>query len=509
MTRIHRMIRAAVPVAAILFLVACGDDDPANTGGSERDAGVEDSSRSRTDDVGSGTEDTADLVEDVAQETVEDVAEEIAEDIPQEPAVESICDDNEDNDGDGLRDCADPDCEDQCEICTDLIDNDGDVLIDCDDPDCSRDESCPELCGNGVDDDADFTTDCDDDECNDQPRCYETPTPVNEYEFSDQLGWFYQILYPPSAAPCCDFDDDGEPDLANNLLLVLGVIPDYDEQLNLNAVINDGELAIFVEWTEFPEDLELGGPAEFNLYRAHPTSPAPPFRPSGVMGDNDWADGNGLFKITRDSFDARGPRVRLRDGQVTDGVFLGGPSTVDVTIPIDELGIDLSTTIYDAWIRMHLTTVDRDIGPDEVRTVPQTIDTSGGPVIVPGGEVGGIVRAADVMQLFNEAADECGCATPFGEARPLIDYGERINFGRASFSAACQWTPLSTSDASYSCTLSDSSMCPRMAQLCALVPGLPLFLDIDTNKNEANDAFSVGLYFDVVGANLDIPAVDF
>jgi hypothetical protein len=64
------------------------------------------------------------------------------------PSTES-CTDGQDNDGDKLIDCADPDCagnaacgEGSKEVCTDGQDNDGDKLIDCADSDCSEDPSC-------------------------------------------------------------------------------------------------------------------------------------------------------------------------------------------------------------------------------------------------------------------------------------------------------------------------------------------------------------------------------
>jgi Concanavalin A-like lectin/glucanases superfamily/Calcineurin-like phosphoesterase len=46
-----------------------------------------------------------------------------------------VCDDNRDNDGDGLVDIADPDCQTP-EVCDDNRDNDGDGLVDIADPDC-------------------------------------------------------------------------------------------------------------------------------------------------------------------------------------------------------------------------------------------------------------------------------------------------------------------------------------------------------------------------------------
>src|SRR5438552_1030376 len=59
-------------------------------------------------------------------------------------AVESSCVNGVDDDGDGLVDCADPDCdgsgscpENTAARCSDGRDNDGDGLVDCNDPNCA------------------------------------------------------------------------------------------------------------------------------------------------------------------------------------------------------------------------------------------------------------------------------------------------------------------------------------------------------------------------------------
>jgi len=63
--------------------------------------------------------------------------------------LETICDDNVDNDEDGAIDCADSDCADDpaCDdppetICDDNVDNDEDGAIDCADSDCAADPAC-------------------------------------------------------------------------------------------------------------------------------------------------------------------------------------------------------------------------------------------------------------------------------------------------------------------------------------------------------------------------------
>ena len=106
------------------------------------------------------------------------------------------CFDRVDNDGDGLTDCADPDCtaEPGCcmgvpEVCNNLRDDDCDRLVDCADPNCTTTPFCvppppdagpppprdggvcasAELgvtaCTNGRDDDCDGRADCRDPDC--------------------------------------------------------------------------------------------------------------------------------------------------------------------------------------------------------------------------------------------------------------------------------------------------------------------------------------------------------
>lgn len=97
-------------------------------------------------------------------------------------APTEICDNFRDDDGDGLRDCADPDCasDPACcmptpEVCTDGADQDCDSLVDCADPDCSASPACcvpsPEICDNATDDDCDFRIDCGDPDCAGSPLC--------------------------------------------------------------------------------------------------------------------------------------------------------------------------------------------------------------------------------------------------------------------------------------------------------------------------------------------------
>ena len=137
------------------------------------------------------------------------------------PAPVELCTNGVDDDGDGLVDCADPDCDNDpacatlvltppekigtppvedagtppvedsgtppVEQCTNGVDDDGDQLVDCADPDCAQNEAClptppppppAENCSNGKDDDGDELVDCADPDCANDRAC-SPPPPVD------------------------------------------------------------------------------------------------------------------------------------------------------------------------------------------------------------------------------------------------------------------------------------------------------------------------------------------
>ena len=88
----------------------------------------------------------------------------VCESEPCDGDCEEVCGDGADNDEDGATDCEDSDCDGDCpEDCDDGRDNDGDGLLDCEDGDCTDCEE--EVCDDGLDDDADGMIDCADDDC--------------------------------------------------------------------------------------------------------------------------------------------------------------------------------------------------------------------------------------------------------------------------------------------------------------------------------------------------------
>lgn len=117
------------------------------------------------------------------------------------------CTNGIDDNGDGLVDCADPDCPPcSSEVCNNGVDDDGDGLVDCDDPDCFG-IGCPEVCTGGLDEDGDGFVDCADPDCavdNDGDGYFALPcgSDCNDNDANEH----------PDQLWCKDADDDGYSD---------------------------------------------------------------------------------------------------------------------------------------------------------------------------------------------------------------------------------------------------------------------------------------------------------
>jgi hypothetical protein len=125
-----------------------------------------------------------------------------------EPTRE-VCDDNIDNDEDGVGDCADiidcsaePTCNPE-RLCADGVDNDEDGTQDCQDTDCATDPSCAEFnCGDNIDNDGDTLVDCNDSDCDANALCQADPEDCNVVGDEDGDG----------DADCADTDCAADPD---------------------------------------------------------------------------------------------------------------------------------------------------------------------------------------------------------------------------------------------------------------------------------------------------------
>jgi hypothetical protein len=205
----HRII---VILAALSLLLACGCGSKSDTsidGGTDADADADSDADTDTD---TDAENTAAACQDGIDndgDGLTDCDDDDCEDFAFCQQQESDCSDGVDNDGDGDTDCADDDCSGQAACqentygnCQDGIDNDLDGLTDCDDEECEVFDYCEEHeqdCGDGVDNDDDGLTDCDDTEdCAGAPECG-----GNCYE----LSWLAPAVWGAEITEAADDED--------------------------------------------------------------------------------------------------------------------------------------------------------------------------------------------------------------------------------------------------------------------------------------------------------------
>ncbi len=101
--------------------------------------------------------------------------ENVVPNLPTPPIIE-ICNNNMDDNKDGLIDCNDPQCISditcQPENCSNGVDDNANGKADCEDPECASEILCqPENCSNGVDDNANGSVDCEDTQCYEDAWC--------------------------------------------------------------------------------------------------------------------------------------------------------------------------------------------------------------------------------------------------------------------------------------------------------------------------------------------------
>lgn len=140
------------------------------------------------------------------------------------------------------------------ESCADAVDNDGDGMSDCADPDCDLDPACGDPieppvevdCGDGADNDGDGAEDCADTDCAELPAClpafaldaHTLLTPEGALGLTTNLPALTAACQAVQAAgvPCLDADEDGLADAWEDLVLErMQPLSRYDEDEPLVA----------------------------------------------------------------------------------------------------------------------------------------------------------------------------------------------------------------------------------------------------------------------------------
>jgi hypothetical protein len=168
--------------------------------------------------------------------------------IPQTVVYTSVNDDFNDingevigNDAGGVSETLMPDLgpdpcvgEPEDEICDNGEDDDGDGLADCEDTDCAEVANCQpaiEICDNGIDDDGDGNADCDDDDCSDEAACKapagerfvrgdsNSDGSVNLTDGVIPLLFLFSGGPPPVCADAADTNDTGGIEITDSIII--------------------------------------------------------------------------------------------------------------------------------------------------------------------------------------------------------------------------------------------------------------------------------------------------
>ena len=284
-----------------------------------------------------------------------------------------------------------------------------------------------------------------------------------------------------SDTSCCfDYDGDDENDNGlGDLLATAGSSFGFSaDEANaaIQGAIDDGSIALVLEHQDLTE---AGGDFAINF----------------LLGDQDGeftapveAGGNN-YTINPSSFDEGvWPQARVGNANLDGTSVTGGPGTVGIAI-----------SLFGAQLNLRVTAAQVNASVDEARTA---FDGTG--VALVDGEIGGLIKAADLFDSLNNFFDNtCGCVT--GVEGDLISFNpDDIANPETTLCAAAPDTS--------ACDENDDaqSACATIVDNCETVVGfLPLLLDIDSRRIgedcEAGeeitcDSLSVGLEFTAHGA---------
>jgi len=274
--------------------------------------------------------------------------------------VRPNCSDGQDDDGDGLIDCADPDCasswwcsvETQREVdCSDAVDNDGDGLADCEDADCGSLNSCRESdCSNGLDDDGDGDSDCVDLDC-----LVDQPDVCGELSCSDGDLAHVGLTYPNFLLDCDDPSCFANPEF-EEACLVSRTTLDYKDRCELTVVMDSLSGSVVESDGLDIDDIavvdnELAGcddPDCASFYLCAPTLAVEEFAQCGDCLDN---DGDGFEDCEdRDCLDSAycdnpypiDPGSRYIDVAVRSGGVVTSICAEEFSGLVRELGLNIS-----------------------------------------------------------------------------------------------------------------------------------------------------------------------
>lgn len=334
----------------------------------------------------------------------------------------------------------------------------GDDVMDVDDEDVEEDVD-----DNGDDHEFELappTPTCDDEpapaRCADDPTDFEfgTASLITQFEIADEFC-------------CVDFTGDGDPNnVLPQIIDIAGDVDDVNE--GIQDSIDDGELILVLEHDGL---LELTPGAEFDI--------------NFLIGSEVTEDG---VYIDETSFDGgTHPHAQVPDAELiengADFIVEAGPGSMVLSLDLGALTagaieLDLDLRISNATI---------------VADVDAAASSISDGIALRNGEIGGVLLVEDLVGALNDFGQTCTClADDPDTATEGPDAIADVNPDTGAVSCALD-------DPDWSTCTGDQELCGTLAENCDMLSLIGLALDIDTNNNGIEDAFSVGLRFEADG----------
>lgn len=311
-------------------------------------------------------------------------------------------------------------------------------------------------------------------DCNSDPkpaRCTADPSTFTDWGPASVVS---KLMIAGETECCVDFDGDGEVNNGLGALASIASTQGTDLNVTLQGAIDDGSVALVLEH----EGLNTAG-GDFAI--------------NFLLGDQDGdftapdAAGGNKYTINPASFDQGvWPQARIGQATLSGTAVTSMPGVVGITIEL--FGIGLNLRVSEATVKAAVAA-----GSDAATGVKLT-----------DGEIGGIIRVADLANELNKfAANNCGCIQKDGASltEPFL-VPDADKPGPANF--AC------TAGLTYDmCDEADQvqNVCKQAGQVCSYLSFLPLLADVDSTKIYQNcvdedtcDSISAGLKFEAAGA---------
>ncbi len=301
-----------------------------------------------------------------------------------------------------------------------------------------------------------------------QGECIEGGGEIGDYPFSGDAS-VINALGLADTSCCFDFDGDGSNDngvmsLLNSFLPLIG--QDLDVQGMIDEAIEGGDISILFEQIGLDDatndaSLSIAGFA-------------------GYDEDEDYSDnlaGTGSFLVQPLSFDpvSGQPLIHFAEAAIAGGVLEAGPG--DFAIATELQGQPINVVVKNTMME-----ADSSEG------------TSGSGLDLDDGIMGGVIPMAQIVDLGNDFLGNCTC---FGTGG--ADVFQLAGEDSLKCTSSFQTSSPSCIDGV------DESACVTLAEykglLCSIGVGL-IKPDIDTDLSGKPDAFSIGLTFAAVSAEV-------